>query len=195
MVPCIFTMNWWWQHQFIYMMHGTILSPIWFLIFLSTEHAACKHLKLKRILLIILIDILPDLIATQHICTETPPIVWDKCTVAGQNQQNDLCPVWSVLTLTLTPGISRCRSQNVSVESSSLLHHSIYLWFICFPWWSIDELEYLHADRTTVCCEPWLKLRARLSTRKTGLSPPDFFYWPFQGGASAVAYIYFLSHL
>ena len=26
-----------------------------------------------------------------------------------------------------TPGISRCRSQHVSVESSSLLHHSIYL--------------------------------------------------------------------
>ena len=54
-----------------------------------------------------------------------------------------------------TPGISRCRSQHVSVESSSLLHHSIYLWFICFTWWSIDELENLHADRTTVCFEPW----------------------------------------
>ena len=40
-----------------------------------------------------------------------------------------------------TPGISRCRSQHISVESSSLLHHSIYLWFICFTWWSIDELE------------------------------------------------------
>ena len=26
-----------------------------------------------------------------------------------------------------TPGISRCQSQHVSVESSSLLHHSIYL--------------------------------------------------------------------
>ena len=54
-----------------------------------------------------------------------------------------------------TPGISRCRSQHVPVESSSLLHHSIYLWFICFPWWSIDELENLHTDRTTVCFEPW----------------------------------------
>ena len=54
-----------------------------------------------------------------------------------------------------TPGISRCRSQHVSVESSSLLHHSIYLWFICFTWWSIDELENLHADRTIVCFEPW----------------------------------------
>ena len=54
-----------------------------------------------------------------------------------------------------TPGISRCRSQHVSVESSSLLHHSIYLRFICFTWWSNDELENLHADRTTVCFEPW----------------------------------------
>ena len=34
-----------------------------------------------------------------------------------------------------TPGISRCRSQHVvSVQSSSLFHPSIYLWFICFPW-------------------------------------------------------------
>ena len=84
-----------------------------------------------------------------------------------------------------TPGISRCRSQHVSVESS-LLHHSIYLWFICFTWWSIDELENLHADRTTVCFEPWQKLRARLGARKTGLSPPVFLYWPFQGGISVV---------
>ena len=29
------------------------------------------------------------------------------------------------------------------------------IWFICFTWWSIDELENLHADRTTVCFEPW----------------------------------------
>ena len=56
-----------------------------------------------------------------------------------------------------TPGISGCRSQHVPVESSSLLHHSIYLWFICFPWWSIDELENLHADRTFLCFEPWKK--------------------------------------
>ena len=54
-----------------------------------------------------------------------------------------------------TLGISRCQSQHVSAESSSLLHHSIYLWFICFPWWFIDELKNLHADRTTLCFEPW----------------------------------------
>ena len=78
------------------------------------------------------------------------------------------------------------RSQHVSVESSSLLHHSIYLWFICFTWWSIDELENLHADRTTVCFEPWQKLRARLGARKTGLNPPVFLYWPFRSSASVV---------
>ena len=71
-----------------------------------------------------------------------------------------------------TPRISRCRSQHVSVEPSSLFHHSIYLWFICFPWWSIDELENLHTARTTVCFKPWQKPRARLGIRKTGLSPP-----------------------
>ena len=80
-----------------------------------------------------------------------------------------------------TPGISRFRSQHVvSVESSSLFHHSIYLWFICFPWWSIDGLENLHADRTTVWFEPWQKPRAR----------------PFQGGTSVLVpycYLFFLS--
>ena len=73
-----------------------------------------------------------------------------------------------------TPGISGCRLQHVPVESSSLFHHSIYLWFICFPWWSIDELENLHTDRTTVCFEPWQKPRVRLGFRKTGLSPQYF---------------------
>ena len=71
-----------------------------------------------------------------------------------------------------TPWISRCRSQHVSVESTSLFHHSVYLWFICFPWWSIDELENLHADRTTVCFEPWQKPRARLGTRNR-FKPPS----------------------
>ena len=88
-----------------------------------------------------------------------------------------------------TSGISRCRSQHVSVESSSLLHHSTYLWFICFTWWSIDELENLHADRTTVCFEPWQKLRARLGTRKTGLSPPVIF---FADRSKAVLLLWFI---
>ena len=48
------------------------------------------------------------------------------------------------------------------------------------------NLENLHADRTTVCFEPWQKLRARFGARKTGLSPPVFLYWSFQGGTSVV---------
>ena len=39
-------------------------------------------------------------------------------------------------------------------------------------------------------------LRARLGTRKTGLSPPVFLYWPFQGGTSVVVpycYLFLLS--
>ena len=74
------------------------------------------------------------------------------------------------------PGIARYRSQNVvSVEFSSLFHHSICLWFICFPWWSIDDLGNLHADRTTVSFEPWQKLRARLGSRKTALRSPPLY--------------------
>ena len=69
------------------------------------------------------------------------------------------------------------RTQHVvSVEFSSLFHHSIYLWFICFPRWSIDELENLHADRTTLCFEPWQKPKARLGSRKTGLIPPPQYF-------------------
>ena len=68
-----------------------------------------------------------------------------------------------------------CRSQHVvSVESLSLFHHSIYLWFICFPWWSIDVLENLHADRTAVCFKPWQKPRARLGSLKSGFNPQYF---------------------
>ena len=49
---------------------------------------------------------------------------------------------------------------------------------------------------TTVCFEPWQKLRARLGSRKTGLRPPVFLYWPFQGGTSVVVpycYLFLLS--
>ena len=59
-----------------------------------------------------------------------------------------------------------------------------------------EMLKYLHADRTTVCFEPWWKLRARLGSRKTGLSPPVFLYWPFQGGTTVVVpycYLFLLS--
>ena len=33
-----------------------------------------------------------------------------------------------------TPGISRCRFWRISVGSSSLLHHGVCLWFVCFAW-------------------------------------------------------------
>ena len=67
-----------------------------------------------------------------------------------------------------TPGIARCRSQHVvSVESSSLFHHSISLWFICFPWWSIDQLENL---QLTIC----LSHNKSWGRGWTGLRPPVF---------------------
>ena len=54
--------------------------------------------------------------------------------------------------------------------------YSFDLWFTRFPWWSINELENLHADLTTnYGFEPYQKLRARLGSRKTGLSPPPYF--------------------
>ena len=122
-------------------------------------------------------------------------LVWNERMLAHWTQVSDRCPLGYLsfvpVVLFDTPGIFRCRSQHDSVESSSLLHHSINLRFICFPWWSIDELENLNADRITVCFEPWEKLRARLGTLKTGLSPPVFLYWLFQGGTSvAVPYCY-----
>ena len=76
-----------------------------------------------------------------------------------------LCNTWF-------PGIFRCRSQHVvSVESSSLFHHSIYLWFICFPWWSIDELEnFTRTEQLYVLSHD----RSRGRGWETGLIPPVF---------------------
>ena len=83
------------------------------------------------------------------------------------------CIVFNPVTVNNFASLFNCTPVGrASVESSSLFHHSIYLWFICFPWRSIDELENLHADQTTVCFEQWQKPRARLGSRKTGLSPP-----------------------
>ena len=77
---------------------------------------------------------------------------------------------WCCSTPQGSPGVGR---NTLFLSSPHLFfHHSIYLWFICFPWWSIDELENLHVDRTTACFEPWQKPSARLGSRKTGLSPP-----------------------
>ena len=46
-----------------------------------------------------------------------------------------------------------------------------------------EQLVCIYMNRWTTA-EP----RARLSARKTGLSPPVIYYWPFQGGASVVVY-------
>ena len=53
---------------------------------------------------------------------------------------------WCCSTSQGSPDVGR---NMLFLSSSSLLHYSIYPWFICFPWWSIDELENIHADRTT----------------------------------------------
>ena len=90
------------------------------------------------------------------------------CLLLGSPRINcwfSFAPVfqWCCSTPQGYPGVGR-----------NTFHHSIYLWFICFPWWSIDELENLHADRTTVCFKPWQKPRARLGPCKTGLCPQYF---------------------
>ena len=42
------------------------------------------------------------------------------------------------------------KRSSVSHETNSLRWNSMCnMWFICFPWWSIDELENLHEDRTS----------------------------------------------
>ena len=68
----------------------------------------------------------------------------------------------------------------------------IYLWCICFPLWSIDELENLHADRTTVWFEPWQKPRGRWGSHKSGLSPPPPQYFNTDR-SKAVLLLWFLT--
>ena len=65
---------------------------------------------------------------------------------------------WCCSTPQGSPGVGR--NTLFLSRPLSLFHHSIYLWFICFPWWCINELENLHTDRTTICFEAWQKLRA-----------------------------------
>ena len=89
------------------------------------------------------------ILTCQYIQDDFLVIFMQPCLNKLLQSQAEIC------VLVVNAKISTCRSQHVSVESSSLLHHSIYLWFICFTWWFIDELENLHADRTTVCFEPW----------------------------------------
>ena len=92
---------------------------------------------------------------------------------------------WCCSTPQRSPGIGR----NTFLSSP---HLCFIIVFICDLFVS-DELENLHADETTICFEPWKKLRAMLGSCKTGLNPPVFLYWPFQGGTSVVVpYCYLL---
>ena len=80
----------------------------------------------------------------------------------------------------------------VSVESSSLLLHGVEIWFMCLPWWFIDELEGYRVRGLS--CEPNNQLNVLYHFRNWGwgwackidLSPPVIHYWPFQGGSSVV---------
>ena len=89
-----------------------------------------------------------------HSCTFRwalyPMGLWFVCCLAHRGSNVGFILLQCSSGVVRHPGISRCRSQHaVSIESSSLFHHSTYLWFTCFPWWSTDELDNLHAYRTT----------------------------------------------
>ena len=45
-------------------------------------------------------------------------------------------------------------------------------------------------EELTKCYEPLQKLRVRLGSCKTGLSPPVIYNLPFQGGTAVVVHIY-----
>ena len=66
---------------------------------------------------------------------------------------------------------SPCVGRNTLFLSSPHLCFTIVFIFDFFV--SHDD-PLMHADRTTICFEPWQKLRARLGSRKTGLSPLVF---------------------
>ena len=75
---------------------------------------------------------------------------------------------WCCSTSQGSPGVGR----NTFLSSP---HLCFIIVFICDLFVSRDDHWWIRKpspDRTTVCFEPWQKLRARLGTRKTGLSPP-----------------------
>ena len=61
----------------------------------------------------------------------------------------------------------------VSVDSSSLLHHGLFIDFNCWPWWHINERADLHASRNSQldCLNRGGRWGWRFARRKTGLSP------------------------
>ena len=60
---------------------------------------------------------------------------------------------WCCSTPQGSPGVGR----NTFLSSP---HLCFIIVFMCYLFASRDEIENLHADRTTVCFEPWQKLRA-----------------------------------
>ena len=57
-----------------------------------------------------------------------------------------------------------------TVESLSLLYLLFISWFICSRRWCIDKLGVFHANQTSMCLDP--HLRVRLACHEIGLSPP-----------------------
>ena len=80
---------------------------------------------------------------------------------------------WCCSTPQGSPGVGR----NTLFLSSP--HLCFIIVFVCDLFVSRDDplmsLGNPQADLTTVCFEPWQKPRARLGSRKTGLTPPPLF--------------------
>ena len=98
------------------------------------------------------------------------------CLLLGPPEFNcwfSFAPVfqWCCSTPQGSPGVGR---NTLFLSSPHLCFIVVFIrGLFVSPWWSIDELKNQHADRTTVCFEPWQKPRARLGSCKTGLSPPS----------------------
>ena len=61
-------------------------------------------------------------------------------------------------------------------------------WFVCTRRWNIDKeyfMQIFHANQTSICIDPH-QYQGKWWYRQKYLIPSDFFYWPFQGGASFV---------
>ena len=72
---------------------------------------------------------------------------------AGGRRAADYRPAYTALTVTAMGTPDLLEAVSISAKETGIHavtmrmaknHNSIYLWFICFPWWSIDKLENLH---------------------------------------------------
>ena len=81
---------------------------------------------------------------------------------------------------------------DISCSRVLIVVWSLYsFYFLCSRRWCTDELGTLHADWTNVLCIPRQNQGRGMGPRKFDLSPSPpqyYFYWPFQGGVSAVVY-------